>query len=93
MFPNASLLAPRVLSIWDLSTPLAGFLILGAVLVFGGLRLWLGWEAQKALYSGNGPNPEAMVNCPDCGARTTAEPPDCDYCGSHLGGIVQRPDG
>jgi len=82
-----------ILAIKDLSARLSGFLILAAVLVFGGLRFWLGWEAQKALDSGDGPNPEAKVNCPGCGARTTAESPECDYCGSRLADVVEGSDG
>ena len=93
MLPTASVLARQFLSIWDLSTRLAGFLILGTVLVFGALRLWLGWEAQKALYSGDGPNPEAQVNCPDCGARTTTDPPVCDYCQARLDGSTDGAGG
>ncbi|HKJ59009.1 MAG TPA: hypothetical protein VKA37_07265 [Halobacteriales archaeon] len=93
MLPIASLLVGRLLSISDPSTRLVGFLILGAVLVFGSLRLWLGWEAQKALYAGDGPNPEAQVNCPDCGARTTTDPRRCDYCEARLDGSLDDSDG
>lgn len=62
-------------------------------MAFGGLRLWLGCEAQKALYAGDGPRTEAKVNGPDCGARTTTDPRRCDYCEARIDGSPDDSDG
>lgn len=48
--------------------------------------VYVPWLRARALYGGDGPDPETLTNCPACGARVPAAADDCDHCGAALDG-------
>lgn len=55
-----------------------------ALLVVGGLFGAVRLAMIQGTGQSDGPSPDELTNCPECGARTPLAAATCDYCGEPL---------
>lgn len=58
--------------------------VLAVILVGGAVAIAYNFALVETALGGTSGSGETKTNCPHCGARTTTEPPRCDYCETRL---------
>ena len=92
MVPLLRAAAPAPLSLPDAGSLFGVTVGLLFFLAVGVLAMWFNFALLSSAFSGGDDKPTAgKVNCAACGARTTTEPAECDYCGARLEGIEGAP--